>query len=334
MSETLSPIDVPRIFVTRPLPGDAMARLREECDLRSNDEERVLSRDEILQGVEGRQGLVCLVTDAIDGEVMDRSAELRVIANMAVGYDNIDVRAATERGILVTNTPGVLTETTADLAWALILAIARRVSEGDRLVRSGEWRGWGPSQLLGTDVHGATLGIVGLGAIGRAAARRGRAFDMEVLYWNRTCLSEAEEAELGLSYRSLENLLDESDFVSIHVAYNRETHHLIGAKELAKLGEGSYLINTARGPVVDEAALIEALQEKRIAGAGLDVYEQEPIVPVELCELDNTVLLPHLGSASLATRAKMATMAVENALAACRGERPPNLVNPEVLESA
>jgi glyoxylate reductase len=261
--------------------------------------------------------------------VLAAGTRLRVVANMAVGYDNVDVPAATARGILVTNTPGVLTETTADMAWALLLAAARRVAEGDRLTRTGGWKAWHPSFLLGRDVHGATLGIVGLGQIGLAVARRARGFDMRLLYHSRTRRPEAE-SELGLGFVELEQLLKESDFVSLHVFLSPQTRHLIGERELALMKPTAVLVNTTRGPVVDQRALYRALKEGRIAAAGLDVAEEEP-VPLDdpLLTLDNVTITPHVGSASVATRGKMAAMAVENVLAALRGEQPPNCVNPQ-----
>ena len=272
-----------------------------------------------------------MLTDPIDTVVLHAGRRLRIVAQMAVGYDNVDVAAATERGILVTNTPGVLTETTADLAFALLLAAARRVVEGDRLARTGGWKSWHPSFLLGQDVHGATLGIVGLGQIGQAVARRARGFDMRILYHDRTRHVEAE-AGLSAEFVDLEHLLRESDFVSLHVPLSPETRHLIGGRELALMKPTAVLVNAARGPVVDQQALYEALRERRIAAAGLDVMEVEPI-PVDdpLLTLDNVVITPHVGSASVATRAKMAEMAVESILQALRGELPVRCVNPEAL---
>ncbi len=320
----------PSVFLTRRLPPGVMKRLEAETELRWNQEDRVVSAQELAEAVVDCEALLSLVTDRVDDALLGKAARLRVVANVAVGYDNIDVDAATRRGVAVTNTPGVLTETTADLAWALLLAVSRRIVEGDRLVRSGDWSGWAPTQLLGRDVHGATLGIVGLGRIGRSVARRARGFDMRVLYWNRTRLDPVEERELGVEYRSLGSLLAESDFVTIHVAATEETHHLIDAEALGSMQPHAGLINTARGTVVDEAALVTALREGRLASAGLDVYEREPIVTPALFEMPRVVLLPHLGSASEATRERMGEMALDNALAACRGERPPNLVDPSV----
>lgn len=319
-----------RVFVTRLLPGPALEVLREKCEVEVNEEDRVLTKREIIEGVRGKDGLLCLLTDRIDAEVMDAGAPtLKVISNYAVGFDNIDVPEATRRGIAVTNTPGVLTETTADLTWALLMAVARRIVEADKFVRKGDWKGWAPSLFLGRDVYGKTLGIVGLGRIGKAVARRAAGFEMKVLYFD-VKRDEKAEKELGVRFVSLEELLRESDFVSIHVPLTKETWHLIGEKELRLMKPTAFLVNVARGPIVDEAALIRALREHWIAGAALDVYEREPYVPPELIQLENTVLLPHLGSASVETRERMAMMAVENLLAVLESRIPPNLVNPEV----
>ncbi len=322
----------PKIFLTRPIPPASMELLERESELTFNPDDRVLSREELIVGIAGQNGLLCTLMDGIDGELLDTNPDLKVVANYAVGYNNIDVAAATERKIPVTNTPGVLTDSTADMAWALMFAIGRRVVEGDQLVRSREWQGWGPMQLLGQDITGATLGLIGLGRIGKAMVKRAKGFDMKVVYWNRTRLSEADEAELGVTYLPQTEVLSQSDFVSVHVALNEETTHLIGEAELAAMKPTAYLINTARGPVVDEKALVKALQNGTIGGAGLDVFENEPKLEPELYGLPNAVIPPHLGSATIGTRTKMGNMAAENCLAACRGERPPNIVNPEVLE--
>ncbi|MEE2934743.1 MAG: D-glycerate dehydrogenase, partial [Planctomycetota bacterium] len=271
-----------------------------------------------------------LLTDTIDADIMDANPDLKVIANFAVGFNNIDVAGATKRKLPVTNTPGVLTETTADMAWALLMDAARRVSEGDRLVRTKSWNGWGPLQLLGADVSGGTLGLVGMGRIARAMAKRAIGFDMRILYWNRTRLETADERILGAEFVELDDLLTLSDFLSLHVALTPETKHLIGATELAKMKSTAILVNTARGPVVDEQALVAALQTGTIAGAGLDVYEHEPALTPGLYELENAVVAPHLGSATIGTRTKMGNMAANNCLSACRGKRPENLVNPEI----
>jgi glyoxylate reductase len=270
--------------------------------------------------------------DGIDGELLNTNPNLKIVANYAVGYNNIDVAAATARKIPVSNTPGVLTASTADMAWALMFAIGRRVVEGDQLVRSRQWQGWGPMQLLGQDITGATLGLIGLGRIGKSMVQRAKGFDMKVIYWNRTRLSEAEETAMGITYASREDVLAQADFVSLHVALNAETTHLIGAAELALMKSTAYLINTTRGPVVDEKALVESLKTGSIGGAGLDVFEKEPMLEPELYDLPNVVIPPHLGSATIGTRTKMGNIAAENCFTACRGERPPNIVNPEIYD--
>ena len=321
----------PSIFVTRALPGDPTPRLREVANVIVWPHDEPPPHDELIRRAADADALLTMLTDPIDAAVLDAGRRLRLVAQMAVGYDNVDVAAATECGILVTNTPGVLTETTADLAFALLLAAARRVVEGDRLTRTGGWKSWHPSFLLGQDVHGATLGIVGLGQIGLAVARRARGFDMRILYHDRTRHPQAE-AELGAEYVSLDRLLGESDFVSLHVPLASQTRHLIGQRELSLMKPSAVLVNAARGAVVDQQALCAALKERRIAAAGLDVAEIEPI-PVDdpLLTLDNVVVTPHIGSASVATRARMAEMAVESVLQALRGELPSNCVNAEAF---
>ena len=323
----------PKIFLTRRLPPHSMERLQTDANLRHGDLDRGLTRAELIDGVRDVDGLICLLTDRIDGELLDVNPNLRVVSNYAVGFNNIDVAAATERNVAVTNTPGVLTECTADMAWALLMASARRVVEGDRLVRSGQWGGWEPLQMLGAEVTGATIGLVGLGRIAKAMVKRALAFDMRVLYWNRTRLSADEEKTLGVEYRELEDMLGESDFVSIHVALSEQTRHLISTPQLERMKPTATLINTARGAVVDESALVRALRDGLIARAGLDVYEHEPRVEPELLSMQNVVLAPHLGSATVETRTRMGQLAIENCLAACRGERPPNLVNAEWASS-
>ncbi|HID90826.1 TPA: D-glycerate dehydrogenase [Candidatus Bathyarchaeota archaeon] len=320
-----------KVFVTRRIPEPGLELLRKECEVTINPEDRVLAKDEIIKNVKGKDGLLCLLTDKIDAEVMDAEPKLKVISNYAVGYDNIDVEAATKRGIAVTNTPGVLTDAVADLAWALLMSIARRIVEADRFVRAGRWKGWAPMLMLGGAVHGRTLGIVGLGRIGSAVARRARGFDMKVLYHD-VVRREGLERELGLEHVPLEELLRRSDYVTLHVPLLPATYHLIGERELGLMKRSAYLINTSRGPVVDEAALARALEEGRIAGAALDVYEREPKVHESLLRLDNVVLVPHIGSATIETRTKMAMMAAENLLAVLKGKIPPSLVNKEVLK--
>jgi glyoxylate reductase len=320
---------MPRIFVTRELPGDPTPRLRAAADVDIWPGDEPPPRDEIIRRAADVDALLTMLTDPIDTAVLDAGKRLRIVAQMAVGYDNIDVGAATERGILVTNTPGVLTETTADLTFALLLAAARRVVEGDRLARGGGWKAWHPSFLLGQDVYGATLGIVGLGQIGLAVARRARGFNMRILYNDRSRHPQAE-AEVAAEYVGLDGLLRESDFVSLHTPLSAETRHLIGERELALMKPSAVLVNAARGPVVDQRALHAALKERRIAAAGLDVAEVEPMPPDDpLLMLDNVIITPHVGSASVATRAKMAEMAVESILQALRGEMPSHCVNPE-----
>ncbi|MEI6158034.1 MAG: D-glycerate dehydrogenase, partial [Atribacterota bacterium] len=278
-------------------------------------------------------GILPLLTDTIDSEIMDAAGNsLKIIANYAVGYNNIDVYAATQRGIMVTNTPGVLTETTADLAWALLMCCSRRINESERYLRTGKFRGWEPLLFLGTDVHGATLGLVGFGRIAKAMARRASGFDMRVRYYDMNRVGQEEEEKYHVEYQSLGALLRESDFVSLHIPLTKETHHFIGEKELKQMKKEAYLINTARGPIVDEKVLVRALQEGWIRGAGLDVFEQEPAVEADLLRMENVVVVPHIGSASYATRTKMATMAAENLIKALEGTIPPNLVNPEVLK--
>jgi len=275
-------------------------------------------------------GLLSMVTDEVDSALMDRAKRLKVVANMAVGYDNIDLKAATERGIMMTNTPGILSETTADTAMMLVLAVARRLTEADRYVRAHKWTSWTPKMMLGRDVHGKDLGIYGLGRIGEDVAKRALGFGMKVSYHNRTRRPELER-KYGIAYKSFEGLLKESDFITIHVPLTPETRHSIGARELSSMKRSAYLVNTSRGPVVDEASLIKALQDKVIAGAALDVFETEPL-PADspLLDMDNVVLTPHIGSASVETRTAMAVLAARNLVAALKGETPPNLLNKEL----
>lgn len=319
-----------KIFVTRKIPQPGLDMLKEHYEVIVNPHNRVLSKDELLDGVRTADGLLCLLTDDITTEVMDVNPNLKIISNYAVGYNNIDVEAATKRGIQVTNTPGVLTDTTADLAWALIMAVGRRVVEGDVFTREDRFEGWDPMLLLGTDITGKTLGIIGMGRIGQAVARRAMGFDMRILYHDMAPVPVAEE-EYQAEFVALDELLRQSDFVTIHAPLTDETRHMIGRRELNVMKTTAYLVNTARGPLVDEEALVEALRDGIIAGAGLDVYEDEPKLAPGLAELSNTVLLPHLGSATLETRTKMAEMAAANLLAALEGKRPPHIVNPEVL---
>ena len=307
-----------KVLVTREIP-EAGLRLLEGFDV-TVLAERPPTRDELLEAVRGASGILSTATEKMDGEVMDAAGGgLKVIANMAVGYDNVDVRAAGERGVVVTNTPGVLDETTADVAFMLMLAAARRLGEGERLLRAGRWEWWGPKQLRGLDVWGKKLGILGLGRIGWAVARRARGFGMEILYHNRSRNEDAEN-ELAARYLGLEDMLRESDFVSVHTPLTEETRYLIGERELGLMKPTAVLVNTSRGPVVDEDSLAEALANGSIFAAGLDVYEEEPRVHPGLLELENAVLAPHIGSASMETRDRMATLAAENLRAVLSGE--------------
>ncbi len=320
----------PRVLLTRGLPPEVMRVLDERCELSANREDRVLSKAELLAAATGMDGVICLLTDRIDAEVLDIQPRLKVVSIYAVGYNNVDVPAATARGIPVTNTPGVLTETTADLAWALLMAVARRTVEADRYTREGRFTLWEPMLLLGSDVHGKTLGLIGAGRIGQAVARRARGFNMRVLYSNPRDLPAEVVRELGLERVSLDDLLEQSHYVSLHAPYSPTTHHLIGAPQLARMRRGAYLINTARGALVDETALVAALRDRHLGGAGLDVFEHEPRLAPGLIELENVVLAPHIGSASLETRTKMGLMAVDNVMAVLGGGRAPHTVNPEV----
>jgi glyoxylate reductase len=292
-----------------------------------------IARADLLAGVKGVDALLPILTESVDAEVMDAAGpQLKIIANYAVGFNNVDVKAATERGIPVTNTPGVLTETTADLAWTLLMAAARRIGEGERLVRSGEWKGWGPMQLMGVDIHGATLGIYGMGRIGQAVARRALGFGMKVIYTNNEPIDATTARELNAREVDRDTLLAESDFLSLHVPLLPETRHCIGAEEFKKMKKTAVLVNTSRGPVVDEAALAKALQDGEIFAAGIDVFEEEPKVHPDLMKCENAVIIPHLGSASWETRSRMAEIAATNIVKVLQGEKPITCVNPEVLK--
>lgn len=316
-----------KVFVTRKIPQPGLDLLQEKCEIEVNPFDRVLTKEEIIKGLQGKDALLCLLTDQIDKEIISSNPALKVISNYAVGYNNIDIDCATERNIPVTNTPGVLTESTADLTWALILSLARRIVESDLFTRKGKFKGWGPELLLGMELNGKTLGIIGFGRIGSAVARRAVGFNMNILYHNDKRLSKNEEKNLNVKYASLKELLKNSDFVSLHVPLTEKTKYLIGEEELKLMKRSSYLINTSRGPVVDEKALIKILKEKIIGGAGLDVYENEPELSEGLIDLENTVLLPHTGSATIEARTKMALMAAENLLTVLDGKVPLNLVN-------
>jgi glyoxylate reductase len=326
--------DRPRVLVTRVIPDEGLDAVREACDVDLWEDELPPPRDELLRRVAGVDGLLSLLTDRVDDELLDAAGpQLRVVSNFAVGFDNIDVPALTRRGVPAGNTPGVLTETTADLAFALLMAGARRIPEGVDYVREGRWRTWGPMLLMGVDIHGATLGIVGFGRIGREMARRGRGFGMEILYHDVHPASPEDEAELGARRVEMDELLRESDFLSLHVNLTDETRHLIDADALRAMKPTAVLVNTSRGPVVDPAALEVALREGEIFAAGLDVTEPEPL-PADhpLVGLPNCVVVPHIASASKVTRGKMAAIAAANLLAGLRGERLPHPVNPEVYD--
>ena len=322
----------PRVLITHKLADEAVEVARQACDVRFTPLDQPLDAATLRQAIVGMDGIISVVTDTIDAAFLEAGADLKVVANVAAGYDNVDVPAATRRGVVVTNTPGVVTESTADLTWGLLFSIARRIPEADRYIRAGKWKAWRLMALLGNDVHGRTLGIVGMGNIGQAVAKRASGFGMTILYHNRHRLPETLEFELNATWVELQTLLQTADFVSVHTPLSTETRHLIGEKELRMMQPTAYLINTSRGPVVDETAVIRALQEQWIAGAGLDVFEQEPDVPQALKDLDNVVLLPHIGSASIASRTRMAVMAAQSAVAVLQGERPQHVVNPEVYE--
>ncbi|MDK2877424.1 MAG: glyoxylate reductase [Thermoanaerobacteraceae bacterium] len=322
----------PKVYVTRIIPEMGLDILREVADIKVWQDELPPPREILLKEVENVDGLVSLLTDKIDAELFDRAKRLKIVSNYAVGFDNIDLDEATKRGIMATNTPGVLTETTADLAFILLMSTARRIVEADKFVRAGKWKTWGPMLMLGQDVYGAKLGLIGLGRIGYAVAKRAKGFDMDVMYYDMFRNEKAEQ-ELGLKFVELEQLLKESDFVSIHVPLTPETKHLINEKTLGFMKKTAILVNTARGPVVDEKALYEALVSNKIAGAGLDVMDPEPPnMDNPLLKLDNVIILPHIASASIATRTKMAVMAAENCVAGLKGEVPPNLLNKQVLD--
>ncbi|MDQ7052211.1 MAG: D-glycerate dehydrogenase [candidate division KSB1 bacterium] len=320
-----------KVYLTRPIPDAGIEILRKQIsDFHMNEEDRVLSPEELKQAVKGCDGILSLLTDKMDADVMDAAGpQLKVIANYAVGFDNIDLQAATERGILVTNTPGVLTDATADFAWALLMATARRIPESERYARAGKYKAWGPKLFLGGDFVGRTLGIVGAGRIGSAMAKRATGWNMRILYTDVQPNPNIEK-EVGAQFVDMDTLLQESDYISIHVPLTPETHHLIDEAALRKMKPTAYLVNTSRGPVIDEAALARALKEKVIAGAGLDVFEEEPKIHPGLLELENVVITPHIASATHETRNKMATMAATNLIEALRSNRPPNLVNVDV----
>ncbi|MBN9130533.1 MAG: D-glycerate dehydrogenase [Paenarthrobacter ureafaciens] len=317
-----------RVVVTGRIPETALENLRAKHDVIAWESEGSISREELHRRVAGADAIVSLLTERVDAELLDAAGpQLKVVSNVAVGYDNIDVPACAERGIIATNTPGVLTEATADIAFGLILMATRRLGEGERLIRAGQPWKWGMFFLLGSSLQGKTLGIVGMGGIGIATARRAKAFGMEIVYQSRSEIDPAIADELGARRVELDELLAVSDVVSLHCPYGPNTHHLIGAEQLAAMKDTAYLVNTARGPIIDEAALALALRENQIAGAGLDVFEQEPKVHPWLLELENVALIPHLGSATVETRTAMAVLAATNTLAVLGGEQPPTPIN-------
>jgi len=319
-----------KVLVTRRIPEEGLAMLATRCDIEMNPHDRPMSRPELLAAAAGKDGVLCLLTDKVNAELFDAAPTVRGYANYAVGYDNMDVAEASRRKIPLSNTPDVLTDATADMAWALLFATARRVVESDTVMRSGSWNGWGPLQFIGGDIFGATLGIVGAGRIGAAMAARSKGFNMKVVYSDARP-NEALEHELGARRVELDELLAVSDYVSVHVPLMPETRHLFNAATFAKMKKTAYLINTSRGPVIDEEALVTALRDKTIAGAGLDVYEKEPLMADGLAALDNVVITPHTASATFASRRGMATKAATNLLAMLEGRLPPDCINPGVL---
>lgn len=319
-----------KVFITRKIPTPGLDLLRKKFTIAINNDNHILTKEEIIKSIKGCDGLLCLLTDPIDREVIYAEPKLKMIASYAVGYDNIDISAATERKIPVSNTPGVLTETTAELGWALLFSVARRIVEGDTFTRTGKFKGWAPLLMLGQDVTNKTLGIIGAGRIGTAFALKSKGFDMTVIYTDEQ-RNEQLERELGAKKVPLTDLLKESDFVSIHLPLMKTTHHLIGEKELKMMKKTAILLNTARGSIIDEAALIIALKEHWIFGAGLDVYEYEPKIPEELKKLDNVILQPHTGSGTIETRTKMALIAAKNLIEGLKGNIPPNCINKEVF---
>ena len=323
----------PKVLITRNFFDEAINLIKTVAEVEVyRSENDPIPREVLLNKVQDVKGLLSMLTDKIDEELLDSGKSLKVVSNYAVGYNNIDVDEATKRGVMITNTPDVLTNTTADCAFMLLMGISRRLVEVDNFIRDGKWvKAWGPKMLLGTDITGKTLGIIGLGRIGQAMVPRAKGFNMKVLYHNRSPNPELEK-EFKVEYRTFDDILAESDYITLHVPLNDETFHLIGKEELQKMKETAYLINTSRGPVVDEKALAIALEKKWIAGAGLDVFDKEPIDPGNpLLKFDNVIVTPHIGSATIETRLAMAMKAATNLTSALKGDKPPDLVNPEVL---
>ncbi|SHH45435.1 2-hydroxyacid dehydrogenase [Thermosipho atlanticus] len=315
-----------KVFVTYKIPDEGLKILSQKFELEVHEEERFLTKEEMLEKIKDVDAVITQLRDPVDKEFIDSGKRLKIIANYAVGYNNIDVEYAKSKGIFVTNTPGVLTEATADIAWALILAVARKIIPADRFVREGKFEGWKPKLFLGYEIYGKTLGIIGMGRIGQAVARRALGFGMKVIYHNRRRLPDDIEKKYKADYVDLDYLLKESDFISINVPLTKETHHLLNKEKLRLLKPTAILVNTARGPVVDEKALYELLKEGKIAGAGFDVYENEPQLTPGLEKLDNVVVLPHIGSATCETRSKMSVIVAENVIDALEGKKPRNLV--------
>jgi glyoxylate reductase len=321
-----------KIYVTRPVFDEAVEKLKRDVEVELNSEDRILSKSELIDRLRDKDGALTLLTDAVDLEVLQAASNLKVIANFAVGFNNVAIESATKLGVAVTNTPGVLTETTADFAWTLLMAAARRVAEADRFARAGKFKAWGPTMLLGYDIFGKTLGLIGLGRIGQAVARRAAGFNMRVVFYDSEPIPEQLIKDLGVTRLPLDELLRVADFISLHVPLFPETHHLLNDRTFALMKPTCIVVNTSRGPVIDEKALVRAVRDKKIAGAGIDVFEREPEIEPGLLEMDNVVLAPHIASASHETRLKMCMMAADNLLAVLKGQRPPNLVNPEVWD--
>ncbi len=321
-----------KIFVTRKIPIQGLNLLDRNHELEINPYDRVLSKQEIIKGLKNKDGLVCLLTDVIDKEVINSEPKLKIISNYAVGYDNIDVKTATKRKIIVTNTPNVLTDTTAEMAWALLFSVARRIVEADKFTRQGKFKGWAPLLMHGRDITAKTLGVIGTGRIGTAFALKSKGFKMNVLYYDNLRNRKLED-ELSAKKVELDRLLKESDFISVHLPYLHDTHHLISERQLKMMGKTTILINTSRGPIVDEQALVKALKNNWIFGAGLDVYEHEPEINKELLKLENVVLQPHSASATAETRTKMAIIVAENMINGLKGKIPPNCINIEIFDN-
>jgi len=322
----------PKVLISQKIFDEAIALVKQYFDVEANQSDTPFSPEILIQKLQDKAGAIILLTDRVDENLLSHCPKLKIVSNVAVGYNNIDVKTCTRRKVMVTNTPGVLDDTTADFTWALLLAMARRLVEADQYLRSSQWKGWGLMQFLGYDVHHKVLGICGLGRIGQRVARRARGFDMQILYTDIVRAVPSVEEELGARFVDKKTLLRESDFVTLHVPLFPETTHYISTTELNFMKPTAILINASRGPVIDEKALVQALKKGKIAGAGLDVYEREPVVESELIEMKNVVLAPHIASASHETRARMAMIAAENLVAGLMGKSPPNLVNKGVIQ--